>query len=280
MAEETSLVVVPTESVKPIEVIPEGGDERVAYHLWKSGFFKADIRGVSQAVSKIILGRSLGIDPASAVMGLYITGQGKLSMSANLMVRCIKAYKEPETGKTKYRLKFVEKSSKACEIEVFERYEEKKGDWVWESLGTERVVLEDMKHLASSDVWKKYPKNMLFARCVSNVAKFYTADVFGGSAVYTPDEIPNSGATVDGETLEVKDSILVDELKGIKEAEFEISESPTQKKLKSLLSDLGITLAEVAKNFGKSESELKILSQSEEGANNLIRLLSFKGKKF
>src|SRR5207247_1819427 len=33
---------------------------------------------------------------------------------------------------------------------------------------------------------------------------FHCADAFGGSPVYLPDEIPNSGLEVDGSTLEVK----------------------------------------------------------------------------
>ncbi len=277
MGEQELNTVVTSDSPKPsTDLVPVGGDEKVAWHLWKSGFFKTELRGVSQGVTKILLGRSLGIDPASAVMGLYITGQGKLSMSANLMVRCIKAYKEPETGKTKYRLRFKQRDAKVCEIEVLERYEEKKGDWVWESMGTERVCLEDFKHLASSDVWKKYPKNMLFSRCASNIAKFFCADVFGGSAVYTPDEIPNSGASVDGETLEFGDVKVVEE---VKDVEFEVShEGPAVKKLKEVMASLQVSFSDIAANFSKSESDLRTLASTEEGAGQLIKLLVFKGK--
>jgi hypothetical protein len=54
--------------------------------------------------------------------------------------------------------------------------------------------------------WTNYPQNMLFAWCISNIAKFHCADAFGGSPVYLPDEIPNSGLEVDGDTLEVRPS--------------------------------------------------------------------------
>ena len=54
----------------------------------------------------------------------------------------------------------------------------------------------------SGDNWSKYPKNMLFARALTNGAKWYTPDVFGG-AIYEPEEL---GAQVeyaeDGETVE------------------------------------------------------------------------------
>jgi hypothetical protein len=43
--------------------------------------------------------------------------------------------------------------------------------------------------------WKKYARNMLFARALTNGARWHCADVFGGP-VYTPEEM---GAAVDGE---------------------------------------------------------------------------------
>ena len=54
--------------------------------------------------------------------------------------------------------------------------------------------------LDSNTNWRKYPRNMLFARAISNGARWYCPDLFGGSPVYTPDEL---GAEVDGETGEV-----------------------------------------------------------------------------
>jgi hypothetical protein len=44
--------------------------------------------------------------------------------------------------------------------------------------------------------WEKYPRNMLFARALSNGAKWHCADIFGGP-VYVPEEM---GAIVDGDT--------------------------------------------------------------------------------
>ena len=50
--------------------------------------------------------------------------------------------------------------------------------------------------LTSKDNWKKYPRNMLFARAISNGQKWYAPDVYNGVTVYTPDEM---GANVDGD---------------------------------------------------------------------------------
>jgi hypothetical protein len=45
--------------------------------------------------------------------------------------------------------------------------------------------------------WTNYPRNMLFARAVSNGAKWFCPDLFGGAPVYTPEEL---GAALDGES--------------------------------------------------------------------------------
>jgi len=50
--------------------------------------------------------------------------------------------------------------------------------------------------LDQKDNWKKYKRNMLFARALSNGQKWYAPDVFNGATVYTPDEL---GADVDGD---------------------------------------------------------------------------------
>lgn len=234
----------------------------LADHLVKSGFFK-ECRDVSKAITKIMLGRSMGIDPTNSMMGIFINGQGKLTLSANLMAMRIKTC-------GKYRYRFVEKTAKACEIEVFERVDDR-----WESVGTERVTIDDFKHL-TTDVWKKYPKNMLFARCISNVAKFFCPDAFGGAPVYLPDEIPNSGLVVDGETLEVvQDDNTID-------VEFKTVDGDVEKKATreygELVADLGLTVTQLASRLGIDEKVVR--DPSEDEAEKLIpKLQVLKGLK-
>jgi len=50
--------------------------------------------------------------------------------------------------------------------------------------------------LIARDNWKKYPRNMLFSRAMSNGAKWHCPDVGAGAPIYTPDEL---GADVDDE---------------------------------------------------------------------------------
>lgn len=263
------------------ELVPVNDVERTSWHLQKSGFFK-DLRSLSQGVTKIILGRALGLDAASAVMGLFVSAQGKLTLSANLMARCIKAYRDPISGHQKYKYRIKEHTDKVCSIQVWEWTEQAEGKWAWEEVGPPvKVAIEQFKHLAGNPTWKTYPYNMLFARAISNVAKFHTADVFGGSAVYTPDEIPNSGIEVDGETLEVSSVKPVEPV--VLEAEVEVVE-PNPAILKFYAGKLDILMKKTGETFEKlapmlqtTSENLKVLASTEEGAQRLVTLLEKRG---
>jgi hypothetical protein len=150
--------------------------------LAKSGYFQ-DARDAAQAVVKILAGQELGFGPVASMTGIYIV-KGKVSLSANLIAAAVKR------GKYNYRV--MELSETACKIDFYEGKEK---------VGESAFTMEDAKvaGLASSENYKKFARNMLFARAMSNGAKWYCADVFGGP-VYTPDEL---GAMVDGETGEM-----------------------------------------------------------------------------
>jgi hypothetical protein len=48
--------------------------------------------------------------------------------------------------------------------------------------------------LVNKDVWKNYPKNMLFARAISNAARFYCPEAISG--YYTTEELEDLGEVV------------------------------------------------------------------------------------
>jgi hypothetical protein len=140
--------------------------------LAKSGFF-SETREAAQAVTKILAGRELGIPPVAAMTGIYIV-KGKVSLSSNLIAAQIK-----RSGKYNYRVTF--EGNKGCSIEFFEN-----GKSVGKSAFTEADA--QAAQLTGNDTWKKFPRNMLFARALSNGARWYCPDVFSGP-VYTPDEL-------------------------------------------------------------------------------------------
>jgi hypothetical protein len=147
-----------------------------------SGFF-TDAHQAGQAVVKILAGRELGFGPVASMTGVYIV-KGKVSLSANLMAAAIK-----RSGRYDYRVDLL--TEKGCTLSFYES---------GKPVGVSSFTLEDAAKagIDTNATWAKFPRNMLFARAMSNGARWYTPDIFGGP-VYTPEEL---GQDVDGETGE------------------------------------------------------------------------------
>lgn len=156
---------------------------RLGATLSQSGYFQ-DAKEAAQAVVKVLAGRELGFGPVASMTGVYIV-KGRVTLSANLIAAAIK-----RTGRYNYRI--VVHNDRECVIEFFEQ---------GQSVGHSGFTVEEAQRagLTNNPTWKNYPRNMLFARALSNGAKWFCPDVFGGP-IYTPDEL---GADVDGETGEM-----------------------------------------------------------------------------
>lgn len=157
--------------------------EGLAQHFVKSGFFQ-DAKDVSKAVVKILAGQELGFPPMASMTGVHVI-QGKITLSANLMAAAIK-----RSGKYDYRVTRMD--DEGCTVVFMQG---------GETIGESSFTMADARSagLMSNPTWKKFARNMLFARALSNGARWYCPDIFGGP-MYTPEEM---GATVDGETGEV-----------------------------------------------------------------------------
>lgn len=159
---------------------------QVAKVLVKSGFFQ-DTQEVAQAVAKILYGQELGVPPVQSLMGVHIV-QGKPAPSAGLIASLIQ-----RSRVYTYRVRQLEQD--ICSLEFFRRSRDR-----WESLGLSTFTADDAKVAGAYEgknahTWRKFPRNMLFARAMSNGARWYCAEIFGGP-VYTPEELD---ATVDEE---------------------------------------------------------------------------------
>lgn len=152
--------------------------------LAASGFF-TDSREGAQAAVKVMAGQEMGFGPIASMTGIYIV-KGRVTVSSNLMAAAIKR----QRPRYDYRVK--QHTPTACEIDFLQD---------GEVIGTSSYTMEEAQTagLAGSETYKKHPRNMLFARALSNGAKWYCPDIFGGP-IYTPDEL---GQEIDGETGEV-----------------------------------------------------------------------------
>lgn len=139
----------------------------------QSGMF-ADAQDKAKAVVKILAGQELGFGAFASMAGVRII-RGNVALSANLMASAVK-----RSGKYTYRVLTMEPD--ICKIEFFER---DGGQWV--SIGVSPFTIEDA-HKAGTQNMNKFPRNMLFARAMSNGVRWFCPDVTGGPA-YTPEEL-------------------------------------------------------------------------------------------
>jgi hypothetical protein len=180
--------------------------QRTARMMLASGFFEASRnpqQALAQVATKILAGRELGFGPWASVSGIHII-QGQPVLSANLMAAAVKAHPRYD-----YRVRRLDDAEAA--IEFFQ-------DGV--SLGVSRFSVEDAKAagLAGRDNWRKFPRNMLFARALSNGVRWFCPDVFAGNVVYVREELSGGGSNelppddfvMDGDVVEVPPSTEAD----------------------------------------------------------------------
>jgi hypothetical protein len=149
---------------------------RLCNMLAKSEYF-ADAKSAAQAGVKVLYGAELGFPPITSMKGIHII-KGNPTVGANLIAAKIKA------SRPRYNYRIAQENGKAlhtdklCKLEAYE-------DGVL--VGTETFTAEDAQRMGTQNMGK-FPKNMLFARCISNLHRFYFPDLFGGMPVYTPEE--------------------------------------------------------------------------------------------
>lgn len=156
--------------------------QRVAVVLHESGYF-GDVKSKAQAIIKVMAGAELGLPPFASMTGIHII-QGKPALGANVIATLIK-------NDPRYDYRVVELTDTVCRVEFFEQ---------GQRCGVSEFTAQDARKAGTKNM-DKYPKNMLFSRAISNGAKWFTPGIFGGSPIYTPDEL---GADVDedGNVLE------------------------------------------------------------------------------
>jgi hypothetical protein len=153
----------------------------IAKSFADSGMFP-DCKSMAQAAVKIQAGREFGIQPFAAMSGIHII-QGKPTIGAGLMAARVKGF-------GKYDYKVIEHNDKVCSIEYFQGKE---------SIGVSTFTIEDARKAGTKNL-DKFPKNMLFARAMSNGVKWFTPDIYE-MPVYVPEEMAQ--VTEDVQAVEV-----------------------------------------------------------------------------
>lgn len=158
--------------------------KRVATMMVCSNLFTNDSdqnRAIAQIGVKILAGREMGYGAFASVQGIHVI-QGKPTLSANLMAAAVKAH-------PRYNYKVVVMNDDEVSIQFYED---------GQPSGVSAFTKKDAQAagLLGKDIWKKFPRNMLFSRALSNGVRWFTPDVFNGSTMYTPEEI-DADVTID-----------------------------------------------------------------------------------
>jgi hypothetical protein len=148
--------------------------------LAASNYF-ADSKDAAQCGVKILAGLEMGMGAIASMAGVHII-QGKPVVGANLMAAAVKK-------SLKYNYKIVQHTVEICSIDFYES---------GELIGNSSFTLDDAKvaGLAGKDIWKKFAKNLLFSRAISNGVRWHCPDIFLGISAYTAEEL---GHDIDGE---------------------------------------------------------------------------------
>lgn len=164
-----------------IQLMPVNEIQVMAKQFAESGMF-TDAKQMGQAFVKIQAGQEIGIPPFAAMSGIHII-QGKPTLGAGLIASAVK-------GSGKYDYKVIEMSDKICSIDFYQGKE---------MIGNSQFTIEDAKKALTKNI-DKFPKNMLFARAISNGVKWFCPDVFSGP-VYVPEEMQQTTEDISHEEI-------------------------------------------------------------------------------
>ena len=160
--------------------------------LAKSGLLPQTVRTGAAAAAIMLAGRELGIPPMQSFRTIYVV-KGNVSLSAQLMaalvLRAGHSYELLENSNTRCAIKFTRRGGATY---------------------THEFTLDDAKRagLVNGDNWQRYPKAMLWSRCMSAGIRAYMPDVIMG--MYTPEELAGGEGVVVDDTGEVIDVVAKD----------------------------------------------------------------------
>lgn len=167
---------------------------RMAKALAASRMFK-DVTQAEQAFGRILLGRDVGLSPTQALMTIDVV-EGNPRFRSSLLAGWIR-----ESPKYDYEVR--EHDDQHCVIEFFRLDDGEREPFDPPAISSFSMEDAEKAKLIKDhpkSPWKAHPRNMLWARAMSNGFRWYCSDLAGGMPVYTEaDEFIDSTAVEIGE---------------------------------------------------------------------------------
>jgi len=166
-----------TEIVKsePQSMIVSSLDDimRISKIFYESKLF-FDTGTEAQAIVKVMAGHEIGMPPFASMNGIDII-RGKVCIKPSLLSAKLK-------GSDKYDYRIIEQSNTQCSIDFLER---------GLRIGTVTFTMQDAQKMGlhDKDNWKKQPAVMLYWRALSKGIRQFCPDLYGGTTVYTREEV-------------------------------------------------------------------------------------------
>jgi hypothetical protein len=182
--------------------------------------------------STVVYGHEFGLGAMAALCNIFSVN-GKCAMNVHLMLGLCMKHKDYAGYEIKVH------TEKQCSIVMHRWNEHAKKTFAYEgSWSIEEAV---QAGLMASGMYKKYPKNMLFARALTFAARKAFPDVLTGTysveemdpTRYTEDEMEAVAAMVDDETLSGSDDSGVRPVSKVKRTPIKMSTAPAKPAPKS-----------------------------------------------
>lgn len=151
----------------------------ISLQLAKSGL--SGFGNPSQVLARILAGRELGLPPMASIRGTYIV-DNQVSLNAGLMAALIR-----NAG---HKYEVITRTAQECSIRFYRDDQTYVHTFTIDDARRADLLISSKGNVKVN--WKRYPKAMLYARCMSEGAKIMYPDILAG--YYTPEEL---GATVD-----------------------------------------------------------------------------------
>lgn len=190
-----SLNIPTTEELQSFKMIAEVA---ASNPYWKKlGGSGSNESIVATILSVMLLARELGISPIQAVSGGINNIQGKFEISARLMNQLIR----------KHGHKIAIKTSTDELCIIWSKRRDTGEEW------EERYHIDEARRsglVKEGSAWKKVPSDMLFARCISRLARRLYADALGGGGIYIEGELQEM---IQGKPITLQEASDIKELK-------------------------------------------------------------------